>query len=94
MSHGQKRRLIDLRSVGPATVKDLAQLGITEVEQLTGREPEALYAELCAVTGRRHDPCCEDVFAAAIAQARDPDLPAEQCDWPWWSRQRKARTSA
>jgi len=88
---GTKRRLIDLRSVGPATIKDLALLGITEVPELVAREPGALYAQLCAVTGVRHDPCCEDVFAAAIAQARDPDLPAEQRDWAWWSRARKAR---
>ena len=88
---GTKRRLIDLRSVGPATIKDMALLGITEVPELVAREPGALYAQLCAVTGVRHDPCCEDVFAAAIAQARDPDLPAEQRDWAWWSRARKAR---
>lgn len=87
-----KRRLIDLRSVGPATIKDLALLGITEVAALVDQEPGTLYARLCTVTGERHDPCCEDVFAAAIAQARDPDLPAEQRDWAWWSRQRKERT--
>ena len=87
----EKRRLIDLRSVGPATIKDLALLGITQVGELTAHEPSALYAQLCAVTSVRHDPCCEDVFAAAIAQARDPDLPMEQRDWAWWSRVRKAR---
>jgi len=27
---------------------------------------------------------------AAVAQARDPFLPAEQCRWWYWSRQRKA----
>jgi len=86
-----KRRLIDLRSVGPATIKDLALLGITQVDELIAHEPGALYAQLCAMTGVRHDPCCEDVFAAAIAQARDPDLPMEQRDWAWWSRVRKAR---
>jgi hypothetical protein len=32
-----------------------------------------------------------DVFACAIAQARDPDLPAAQCHWWYWSRRRKAR---
>ena len=85
------RRLIDLRSVGPATIKDLALLGITQVDELIAHEPGALYAQLCAMTGVRHDPCCEDVFAAAIAQARDPDLPMEQREWAWWSRVRKAR---
>jgi hypothetical protein len=85
------RRLIDLRSVGPATVKDLALLGITEVAELEPCDAGDLYDRLCAATGVRHDPCCEDVFAAAIAQARDPDLPREQADWPYWSRLRKRR---
>jgi len=31
-----------------------------------------------------------DVFRAAVAQARDPRLPAEQCQWWYWSRKRKA----
>lgn len=85
-----RRRVIELRSVGPATAKDLALLGITTVAELVDREADELYAELCRVTGVRHDPCCQDVFAAAIAQARDPDLPEEQRDWPYWSRLRKA----
>lgn len=89
--HPKRRALIDLRSIGPATIKDLALLGITEVAELIPCEPAALYARLSAATGVRHDPCCEDVFAAAIAQARAPDLPAEQREWPWWSRQRKQR---
>jgi hypothetical protein len=84
------RKLIDLRSVGPAAVADLALLNITTVAQLAAREPEELYAELIAATGVRQDPCVEDVFAAAVAQARDPDLPKEMCDWWYWSRQRKA----
>jgi len=88
---GTKRRLIDLRSVGPATVKDLALLGITDVAALADHQPDALYARLCLLTGVRHDPCCEDVFAAAIAQARDPHLPVEQRNWVWWSRARKQR---
>jgi Pathogenicity locus len=87
----RKRRLIDLRSVGPATVADFKLLGIAAVEDLVDCDAGDLYARLCAVTGIRHDPCCEDVFAAAIAQARDPDLPPEQRDWAYRSRLRKAR---
>jgi hypothetical protein len=36
------------------------------------------------------DLCAQDVFSAAIAQARNPLLPADQCQWWYWSRQRKA----
>ena len=89
-SETDPRTLASLRSVGPATVRDLAVLGITTVEALARAEPDALYDQLCRATGVRHDPCCRDVFAAAVAQARDPNLPAEQRDWWHWSRRRKA----
>ncbi len=89
----KRRRLIDLRSVGPATVADFDLLGITAVEQLVTRDATELYVELCAVTGVRHDPCCEDVFAAAIAQARDPELPLEKREWAYYSRLRKQGSS-
>ncbi len=85
-------RLIDLVSVGPATVADLEVLGITTVEQLRGQQAQVLLGLLQRRTGHAHDPCCEDVFACAIAQAENPDLPAEQKQWWWWSRQRKARS--
>jgi len=82
------RQLSDLVSVGPAMVKDLHLLGIRTVPQLARRNPEKLYEQLCAVTGQRHDICCLDVFRAAVAQARNPRLPAARCNWWYYSRQR------
>ena len=64
-------------------------LGITEVQQLAKANPKQLYDRLCRLTGERQDPCVLDVFTAAVAQAKDPLLPAEQCQWWYWSRVRK-----
>lgn len=83
------RTLGDLVSVGPATEDDLHLIGITSVEQLVGRDPDDLFAWLQLKKGQDVDICCRDVFAAAIAQAEDPDLPAEQCQWHYWSKKRK-----
>jgi hypothetical protein len=77
--------------VGPATLRDFERLGIRSVHELARQDAAELYEELCHLTGLRHDPCAMDVFACAIAQARDPDLPAAQCHWWYWSRRRKAR---
>jgi hypothetical protein len=85
----QNRRLIDLASVGPATVRDLELLGVTTVAQLAACDGQELYDRLCLETGEQHDICCLDVFNCAIAQARDPQLPKEQCNWWTWSRKRK-----
>jgi len=87
----QERRLQDLISVGPAMVRDFQILGVRSVSALARRNPEKLYEKLGQLTGQAHDICCLDVFRAAVEQARNPRLPAEQCQWWYWSRQRKAR---
>jgi hypothetical protein len=68
-------------------------LGIRTVADLVRADAREIYDRLCLVTQTRHDPCCEDVFAAAIAQARDPSLPAAKCQWRHWSGVRKRRTA-
>jgi nucleotidyltransferase/DNA polymerase involved in DNA repair len=85
------RELRDLVSVGPAIERAFHSLGVHSVAQLARANPEALYKRLCRMRGERIDPCCLDTFVAAVAQARDPKLPAEKCAWWYWSRQRKAR---
>ena len=87
------RPLSALRSVGPAALEDLRRLGVADVEELARCNPQALYTDLCRIKGQQVDICCLDVFNCAVAQAQNPHLPAEQCDWFWWSRQRKAATS-
>jgi len=89
--HPAQRRLKDLVSVGPAILRDFDLLGIRNMSQLARQNPAKLYENLCRATGQRQDICCLDVFSAAVAQARNPLLPAEQCQWWYWSRQRKAR---
>jgi hypothetical protein len=84
------RKLEDLISVGPAIRRDLELLGIRTVTQLSQQDPETLYRNLCAKTGVKQDVCVLDVYRAAVAQAKNPELPAEQCDWWYWSRKRKA----
>ena len=87
------RVLSDLVSVGPAAVRDLERLGVQSVQELARRNPEKLYERLCEVTGQTHDICCLDVFRAAVAQARNPRLPAAQRQWWYWSRVRKRNLS-
>ena len=94
LARNGRRELIDLISVGPAIVRDLHSLGVRSVAQLARAKPESLYGKLCRLQGRRIDPCCLDVFSAAVAQARNPRLPAEKCAWWYWSRQRKAKSTA
>ena len=86
-NHQELRGLI---SIGPATVRDFKLLGVNSVADLARQNPENLYRKLCRVTGKRQDICVLDMFCAGVAQARNPRLPAEQCQWWYWSGRRKA----
>jgi hypothetical protein len=84
------RQLRDLISVGPAMLRDFDLLGVRSVADLARRNPEHLYRELGRRAKQYQDICVLDTFRAAVAQARDRRLPAEQCQWWWWSEVRKA----
>jgi hypothetical protein len=75
----EARRLEDLPNIGPAMARDLTALGIATPHDLAGKDAFALYRQLEALTGSRHDPCVLDTFLAAVAFAEGG--PAR----PWWS---------
>ena len=87
-------RLQDIPNIGPAVADDLRQLGITTPADLPGRDPFALYDDLCRITGQRHDPCLLDTFIAAVRYMEG--APKR----PWWKytaerkREMAARDSA
>jgi hypothetical protein len=83
------RQLADLISVGPAMLRDFELLGIRSVAELARRAPRQMYEKLSRKTGQRQDPCVLDAFCAAVAQARNPGLAPEKCQWWYWSRKRK-----
>ncbi|MGE5472226.1 MAG: helix-hairpin-helix domain-containing protein [Bacteroidota bacterium] len=72
-------KLTDLPNIGPACAADLRRLGIDRPEQLIGRDPLAMYHELCAVTATRHDLCLLDVFIS-ITRFMGGEEPK-----PWWA---------
>jgi hypothetical protein len=83
-------QLTDMPNIGPKVAATLRRLDITAPEDLRGQDAEELFERLCAMDGRRHDPCLLDTFVAAVDYANG--APAR----PWWeySRERLARESA
>lgn len=79
--------LQSIPNIGPAVATKLRRLGVGSADELRGRDPDELFERLCALDGRRHDPCLLDTFVAAVSYADGG--PAR----PWWefSRERKAR---
>jgi len=88
------KNLGDLISIGPAMLRDFELLGIRSVAQLAQQDPEKMYAKLGRVARQHQDICVLDVFRAAVAQARNPQLPAEECQWWYWSKKRKDSAEA
>ena len=75
---GEVARLEDIPNVGPAIAADLRRLEIKTPADLPGRDPYALYDDLCRITGKRHDPCLLDTFIAAVRfMEGEPKK-------PWW----------
>ena len=88
-SRSRERQLGELISIGPAMLRDFARLKIRSVTQLARQNPRRMYERLNRLSGQRQDPCVLDTFCAAVAQAKNPRLPAEKCQWWYWSRKRK-----
>src|SRR2546429_9003249 len=83
------QQLGDLISIGPAMLRDFELLRIRSVAQLALQSPENLYAKLNRLTGQRQDPCVLDTFCAAVEQAKNPRLTAEEGEGGDWGRKRK-----
>jgi len=77
-AHREVAGLEDIPNVGPAIAADLRQLGITSPDELPGRDPYAMYDDLCRITGQRHDPCLLDTFIAAVRYMEGEPKK------PWW----------
>lgn len=71
-------RLEDIPNVGVSVDGYLRHLGITSPDDLPGRDPYAMYDDLCRITGQRHDPCLLDTFIAAVRYMEGGPKT------PWW----------
>jgi hypothetical protein len=81
-SEGSRAEFTDLEqlpNVGPAVAADFKVLGVARPQDLIGRDPYALFDELCRLTKQRHDPCLLDTFIAVIRFMEGE--PAK----PWWA---------
>ncbi|HPF14361.1 MAG: mitomycin resistance protein [Planctomycetes bacterium] len=68
-----------IMNVGPAMAGDFRRMKLDSPQALIGRDPLALYAELCQVDRTFHDPCVLDTLIAVVAYMDGaPPL-------AWWS---------
>lgn len=80
----KRSELREIPGVGVAVEGDLVALGIRRVRDLVGRDPEELYARLCALQGGPVDRCMLYTFRCAVYFAETPLGDPELLRWWAW----------
>ncbi|MDP2885584.1 MAG: helix-hairpin-helix domain-containing protein [Ignavibacteria bacterium] len=77
------RQLQEIPGVGKSIAEDLWLLGIRQIADLKGKDPEKLYIKRCAQVGMQIDRCLLYVFRCAVyyasTQRHEPEL------LKWWN---------
>jgi hypothetical protein len=76
--------LTRIPGIGPSIARDLHRLGIQEVAELPGRNPETLYSALCREVGHHVDRCVLYVFRCAVYYASESNHDPELLKWWNW----------
>ncbi|MCI8801991.1 MAG: Pathogenicity locus [Oscillibacter sp.] len=79
-----KSSLRDIPGVGPRTAAVMEALGVRQVSDLCGQDPEALYLRECLMKGYREDRCALYVWWAAVYYADHEDREPEKLNWWYW----------
>lgn len=77
----------DLRlipGVGKSIEKDLLNIGINQISDLKGKNPEELYIKDCNFKGYKDDKCMLYVFRLAVYFAENETYEAEKLKWWYW----------
>ena len=84
MSKGPRSELTAIPGVGANMAAHLNSLGIERIEDLKGKDPEALYEMECQLQGCRMDRCVLYVYRLAVAYAEGRIESPEQLKWWSW----------
>lgn len=78
------KELQKIPGVGKEISKYLYNIGIHEVSQLKGKNPEELYQKLCRYKGLKVDRCVLYVFRCAVYFANEKNHEPEKLKWWNW----------
>jgi len=84
MVHQSPEGLQEIPGVGPSIARDLWALGVREVGDLNGLDPDALYEKHCLQKGAEVDRCVLYVFRCAVYYASNPERDPELLKWWNW----------
>ena len=76
--------LTEIPGVGDRIAAVMEALGIREVSDLRGRDPEELYLKECLMKGYQEDRCALYVWRAAVYYADHETRDPEKLKWWYW----------
>lgn len=79
-----KSPLREIPGVGERTAAVMEALGIRQVSDLRGRDPEELYVRECLLKGRQEDRCALYVWRTAVYYAGHEAWEPEKLNWWYW----------
>lgn len=80
----QRSPLEEIPGVGNRTAAVMEALGIRQVSDLRGQNPEELYLLECVHKGFQEDRCALYVWRAAVYYADHEDREPEKLNWWYW----------
>ena len=76
--------LKNIPGVGKSIEQDLINIGIEQISDLVGKDPEELFNKSCLVKGFKEDRCLLYVFRLAVYFAENENKEAEKLKWWYW----------
>jgi len=83
--------LESIPGVGPSMARDLRDLEVFEVDDLSNRDPQEMYEALCDLRGTKIDRCVLYVFRCAVYFAENSRHDPERLKWWNWTDGKMAR---
>lgn len=77
-------KLQQIPGIGPSMAQDLRDLGIFEIDDLKGQDPELMYKRLRVIHDMHIDRCVLYVFRCAVYYANEDQHDPELLKWWSW----------
>lgn len=78
------KKLQTIPGVGPKLSKEFFKIGIKDVSDLKGKNPEKLYSQICDRQGQKVDRCVLYVCRSSVYFAENKNPDSEKLKWWNW----------
>jgi hypothetical protein len=81
--------LLSIPGIGKSLAEDLREIGVHRIQDLTGKDPQSLFKDLCTLHQMKIDPCVLYAFRCAVYYAENDEHDPELLKWWNWKTRTK-----